>query len=73
MTQPLADEFPLGTEQPVRIVWLEANMPDEGTRFTFTYKPDPQVYSIHPVSQFRGKNTEGKFMNILRKLQLNLY
>ena len=48
MTQPLSDEFPLDTDQPVKIVWLEANMPDEVTRFTFTYKPDPQVKSIHP-------------------------
>ena len=49
MTQPLADEFPLDTEQPVKIVWLEANMTDEVTRFTFTYKPDPRINSIHPA------------------------
>ena len=48
MTQPLRDEFPLDTEQPVKIVWLEANIPDEVARFSFVYKPDPQVYSIHP-------------------------
>ena len=48
VTQPLLDEFPLDTEQPVKIAWLEANMPDEVIRFTFTYKPDPQVNSIHP-------------------------
>ena len=48
VTQPLADEFPLNTKQPVKIVWVEANMTDEKTRFTFTYKPDPRINSIHP-------------------------
>ena len=46
--QPLAHEFPLGTDQKVKIVFLDANMPDEETGFTFTYKPDPLVKSIHP-------------------------
>ena len=67
MTQPLADEFPLDTEQPVKIVWMEANMPEEVTRFSFTYKPDPLVKSIHPdVTIPRCVNAQGKFMNIFK-------
>ena len=48
VTQSLAGEFPLNTEQPIKIVFLDANMTDEETKFTFTYKPDPVVKSIHP-------------------------
>ena len=49
MTKPLADEFLLDTKQLVQIVWLESNIPDETTRFTFTYKPDPGINSIYPA------------------------
>ena len=48
VTQLLAHEFPLDTDQQVGIVFLDANLPDEDTGFTFTYKPDPLVKSIHP-------------------------
>ena len=61
MTQALTDEFPLNTEQPVKIVWSEANMPDEVTRFTFTYKPDPRVSNIHPrvtIPRYQRKSNE---------------
>ena len=67
MTQPLTDEFLLDSEQPVKIVWLEANMTDEVTRFTFTYKADPRLKSIHPdVTIPRYANGQAIFMNILK-------
>ena len=70
VTQSPGDEFPLNTEQPVKMIWLEVNMPDEMTRFTFTYKPDPRVESIHPdVTIPRYASAQGKFMNISKNLQ----
>ena len=69
MTQPLADEFPLDSEQPVKIVWLEANITDKVTGFTFTYKPDPRINGIHPdVTIPRYANTQGTFCKHFVKL-----
>ena len=47
-TEPLTDDSKIDQSQTVSVFWVTGNISDAVTNFTFTYKPDPEIFSVYP-------------------------
>ena len=47
-TPSLSNEEILNEPQAVKVSWLNTEIPDEDTRYNFTYKADPEIKHIEP-------------------------
>ena len=53
-TPSLSNEEILNEPQAVKVSWLNTEIPDEKTRYNFTYKADPEIKDIEPKLTITG-------------------